>query len=240
MIIVSNEKLIRRNGQIAKFTGLAGLVVLGGGIFILVTQPENYGVVWATVLAGFLLSQVGIYFTNRWGRRPRPDEHINLALKGLGESYSLYHYTTPTPHVLIGPAGIWVLLPHYQRGTIIYENGRWRQKGGGFLLGYMKMFGQEGLGRLDVEIEGEIGVVKKFLTKCLPDTEIPPIQAALLFTDERVELLNVDDATTPTLQVKKLKELIRKAAKGKPISPARVKDIQDAVNLKIGFTKDIE
>jgi len=232
MNIISNEKLIRRNGKIAQYTGIAGLAVLAGGVFILVTRPQSYGLVWVTVLVGFILSQVGIYFTNRWGRRPRPDEHINNALKGLGDTYSIYHYTTPISHLLIGPAGIWVLLPHYQRGSITYENGRWRQKGGGFLLGYMKMFGQEGLGRPDMEVGAEIDTVQKFLKKCMPEAEPPAIQAALLFTDERVEL-NVDDAPTPTLKVKELKELIRKAAKGKPISSARVKEIQEAVNQKV-------
>ena len=227
MNIVTNEKKIRRNARIAQVSGLLGLVVLGGGMVILFTRPESYALVWGTVLIGFLLSQVGIYYTNRWGRHPRPDEHLTNALKGLGDNYTLYHYTTPTSHLLVGPAGIWVFLPRYQRGKITYEKGRWRQKGGGFLLQYLKVFGQEGIGRPDLEIEAETESIQRYLHKRLPDTEIPPIQAALIFTDERAEL-EVENAPAPSLTPKKLKEFIRKTAKSTPLSLTRVKEVQAA------------
>jgi hypothetical protein len=225
MNIVTNERLIRRNAKIAQFTGLGGMVVLAAGMVVLFTRPESISIVWSTVIIGFILSQVGIYFTNRWGRRPRPDESITGALKGLGDNYTLYHYTTPTPHLLIGPAGIWVLLPRYQRGTITYQNGKWRQKSSGFVHGYLRLFGQEGIGRPDLEASAEVDSIKRFLKKNLSEEEIPSIQAALVFTDDRVTL-DTDDAPLATLPVKKLKEFIRKTAKGKPIPTTRVKDIQ--------------
>lgn len=225
MKIVSNEKLIRRNERIAKYTGLAGLAVLLVGVYLFFTNPENFALIWAIVLLGFIFSQVGIYFTNRWGRRPRPDEHLNQALKGLDNNYALYHYITPTPHLLVGPAGIWVLLPRYQRGKISYEKGRWRQRGGGVFLTYMKFFGQEGLGRPELEIASEIESVQNLLKKEMPDKEIPPVQAALVFTDERAEL-EADDAPHPTVYARRLKEVIRKAAKAKALSTDRSREIQ--------------
>jgi hypothetical protein len=228
MNIISNEPAIRRNARIAQFTGLAGLIVLLVGIFLFFTPPEQFAIIWATVLVGFILSQIGIYFTNRWGRRPRPDEHLNLALKGLEGSYSIYHYVTPTSHLLVGPAGVWVLLPRYQRGKITYEKNRWRQRGGGFFLAYMKIFGQEGLGRPDLEIEAETESIRNYLAQKLPEDEIPEIQAALVFTDERAEL-DVNDAPIPTIYAKKLKEVIRKATKNKPLTNEKVRLIQQAI-----------
>ncbi len=229
MNIITNEKLIKRNTRIAQVVGLAGLVTIIASMVLLFTMPSQIALTWGLLLVGFLLSQVGIYFTNRWGRRPRPDEHITNALKGLGRDYSLFHFTTPTPHLLVGPAGVWVLMPHYQRGTITYDRGRWRQKGGGFLLSYMKIFGQEGLGRPDLEIDAETESIQRFLKKLLPESELPQVQAALVFTDERTELMDVDEAPAPTLPAKKLKEFIRKTAKNKPLSSLKVKEIQDAV-----------
>ena len=228
MNIISNDKLIRRNARIAQITGLGGLVVLLIGIYVLFTRPNEIAIIWGTVIVGFMLSQVGIFFTNRWGRVPRPDQHLNSALKGLDSNYSIYHYLSPTPHLLVGPAGVWTLITHYQHGTITYERGRYRQRGGGFVLGYLKVFGQEGIGRPDLEVETEKEAVTKFLKKRMPDKEIPPVQAALVFTDERANL-ETDDAPMPTLTSKKLKEFIRKTAKAKPLSTVHIREIREAL-----------
>lgn len=232
MNIIQNDAVIRRNAKIAQLTGFAGLGVLLVGVYFFITQPEQFALIWGIVMVGFIMSQVGIYFTNRWGRRPRPDEHLNSALKGLDNNYTLYHYSTPTSHLLVGPAGVWVLMPKYQRGTITYENGRWRQRGGGFFLGYMKIFGQEGLGRPDLEVASEIESVKRFLEKKLPDQEIPTVEAALVFTNESAEL-KAEDAPAPTVSPKKLKELIRKSAKSKPITNDKAREIQQAISEDI-------
>ena len=57
----------------------------------------------------------------------------------------------PTAHLLVGPVGVWVLMPRHQAGRITYDENknRWRQKGGNF---YLKIFAQENLGRPDLEI----------------------------------------------------------------------------------------
>jgi hypothetical protein len=229
MNVITNQALIRRNARIAQFSGLAGLAVLLGGMYFLFVQPEQFAIIWVMVLLGFILSQVGIYFTNRWGRRPRPDERLNQALKGLDHNYTLYHYTSPTGHLLVGPAGVWVLLPRYQRGTITYDKGRWRQKGGGIGLAYMKFFGQEGLGRPDLEINAEVDSVEKFLKQHMSEEELPPVQAVLIFTNEKVNLQDVDDAPTPTMLPKKLKEFIRKQVKARPVSMDKIRKTKDAL-----------
>jgi hypothetical protein len=234
MNVMTNQALIRRNARIAQFSGLAGLAVLLGGMYFLFVQPEQFAIIWLMVLLGFILSQVGIYFTNRWGRRPRPDERLNQALKGLDHNYTIYHYTSPTSHLLVGPAGIWVLLPRYQRGTITYEKGRWRQKGGGIGLAYMKFFGQEGLGRPDLEINAEVDSVEKFLKKNMPEQDIPPVEAVLIFTNEKVNLQDVDDAPTPTLQPKKLKEFIRKQVKARPVSTDKIRQVKALLESQDG------
>ena len=218
MLVVNNEKTIQRNARIGQVTTILSLAILAGGMYLSFQDTEKYFIYSITaLLIGFILSQIGIYFTNRWGRRPRPDEHISSALKGLDKRYSLYHYMTPASHLLLGPAGVWVLLPKHQRGTITYEKNRWKQKGGGLLVSYLKIFAQEGIGRPDLEIVSEIDVLQKFLNKNYPDIEVPEIEAALVFSNEDADI-QADDAPSPTLHMKKLKDFIRKTAKAKPVS----------------------
>ena len=127
MNIFRNDKLIKRNSLIAQVSMLTGLAVLGIGMYFSFKTPDNYRLSLGALLLGFLLSQVGIFFSNRWGRRPRQDELLDAALKGLDKRYSLYHYTSPVNHLLVSPSGIWVLMPYYRRGTISYENGRYKR-----------------------------------------------------------------------------------------------------------------
>jgi len=225
MKIVKNEKKIKRNATIGSIVTIVSLATLGLGMYITFSKPELIYLSIIALVIGFILSQIGIYYTTRWGRKPRPDELLDQSLKGLNQRYILYHYHTPAAHLLIGPAGIWTLTPKHQRGTITYEKKRWKQKGGGLLQGYLRLFAQEGIGRPDLEIESDIDQLSKFLKKRLPDIEIDPINAALVFFHPDV-VLQVEDAPTPTLFSKKLKDFIRKKAKEAPLSPEIYEGIQ--------------
>jgi len=228
MKLVLDEKIIKRNTAIGRYSSLVALLILGGGMYVTFAFPEQVTLSFGALLVGFLLSQFGIYFGNRWGRRPRTDERLTANLKGLTKDYSLYHYASPVSHLLVGPAGVWIIEPYYQRGTITYEKGRWRQKGGGFLLSYLKIFAQEGLGRPDIEIESDTESLKKFLTKQLGEGQVPPINTVLVFTDERAEL-KADDAPHPTLKLGALKEFFRKTAKSTPMSAPDFKRVTDVL-----------
>ena len=225
MKIIKNEKLIKRNAKIGQFTSMGALVVLGVGMYISFTQPELFVWAVAALLVGFTLTQIGMYFGNRWGRSPRPDEKLDAGLKGLTKDYSLYHWTTPVSHLLVGPAGIWVLLPYHQRGQVAYSKKRWRMKGGGFLQGYMRIFGQEGLGRPDLEAEAEINSIRKALAKELEEDEIPEINVALVFTADEVEV-EAEDAPIPALLLKKIKDFFRQKAKEKPITAEELEKVK--------------
>ncbi|MEI7989944.1 MAG: hypothetical protein WCI88_12975 [Chloroflexota bacterium] len=232
MKIITNDKLVQRNALIGRYAGMAGLVVLAVGMYISFTQQET-GVMyaWICLIIGFALAQFGIYFGNRWGRKPRPYEAITRELKGLDGNYALYHFKTPAAHLLVGPAGVWALFPFYQRGTIVYEKGRWKQKGGGFMLSYLKIFAQEGLGRVDLDVEAGLDSLKKYLSKKLPEDAVPEVQVAILFTNEQA-VIEADDAPYPTIPVGKLKDLIKKSAKTNPLSLPKAKAVMDAIEME--------
>jgi len=229
MEIIKNEKMIKRNATIGSIITITSLVTLGGGMYITFSKPELLSLSLIALLVGFILSQVGIYFTNRWGRKPRPDQMLDGALKGLDKRYAMYHYITPIAHLLIGPAGIWILYPKHQRGKITYHKNRWRQKGGGILQGYLRLFAQEGIGRPDLDIESDTTRLEKFFNKNLPDLEHPQINSVLVFLHPDI-VIDADDAPSPSIFSKKLKDFMRKTAKEKSLSPDIYGQIQEAIN----------
>lgn len=228
MYIISNDRLIRRNNRLGLIATIAGLVVLGIGMYISFTKPKLISISMLALLAGFILSQVGIYYSNRWGRSPRPDEVLSEVLKSLDNKYSLYHFCSPVSHLLVGPAGIWILQPHIQKGTITYEKGRWKQRGGNW---YLKIFAQEGLGRPDLEVSGEQNALAKFLKENFPDEDLE-INTALVFLNPKVEIAISEDDVLPaeTIHITKLKDFLRKSVKTKALEPEKINQITSLLN----------
>jgi len=228
MKIIKNEKLIKRNGQIGSWTSIGALVVLGVGMYISFTRTDLFVYSIVALLLGFTLTQIGMYMGTRYGRRPRPDERLDAGLKGLQNEFVIYHYMAPASHLLVGPAGIWVLLPYHQRGQVTYKKNRWRMGGGGFLQGYMRIFGQDSIGRPDIEMESETNAVKKYLEKQLEGIDVPEINIMLVFTDETAQI-DAEDAPVPTLKLKEIKEFFRKKAKEKPIGQTQLAAVKAAL-----------
>jgi hypothetical protein len=224
MKIIKNEKLIERNGKIGQYTSLAALVVLGAGMYISFTKPELFIYSVVCLVIGFVMTQVGMYMGSRWGRSPRPDEKIDSGLKGLHSEFNMYHYSTPVSHLLVGPSGVWVLLPYHQGGNVAYAKNRWKLSGGGFMQAYMRIFGQEGLGRPEVDAEGESQTLRKFFAKKLDEAEIPEIKPLIIFTNDDVEV-DAGDSPIAAMKLKQLKEFLRQGAKNRALSAAQIEKI---------------
>ncbi len=150
-------------------------------------------------------------------RSPRPDELIDKNLKGLGRDYIVYHYVTPAAHLLVSPAGIWTIITYYLAGTITYEKKRWRVRGGGFTQSYLRAFGQESMGRPEMDSTNEIESVTKHLKRLLPEnTKIPEINSILLFVNPKTEL-KIENAPLLAMQPQDLKEFLKTRAKENPL-----------------------
>jgi hypothetical protein len=228
MKIIKNEKLIERNRKIGSWTSLAALIVLGLGMYISFTRTELFIYSLAALLIGFTLTQIGMYMGNKYGRSPRPDEKLDTALKGLPNEFTIYHYNTPASHLLVGPAGVWLLKPYHQRGQVSFQKNRWRMSGGGFLQSYLRLFGQESMGRPEVEIENEITSLKKQLAKQMDESEIPETIALMVFTSDQVEI-DAGDSPIPAIKVKQLKDFIRQRAKERLITQAQLAEVKAAL-----------
>jgi hypothetical protein len=224
MRIVSNQKTIKRNYKIGLYTSLASLVFLFGAVGLTLTfRPDYTTYSFGAMLMGLVLSQVGVYFANRWGKSPRVDERITQGLKGLDDRYTLYHYTGPVPHLLTGPIGIVVLVPQYQSGTVTYEKNRYRQQGVRLLS---KLVGQEGLGKPESEAKIYEEDMRKFLQKKLPENNLPEIQSVIVFTNPKASV-QAQEAPVPTMHVEKLKDFIRRKLKEKTVDMKVVYKLQE-------------
>jgi hypothetical protein len=224
MKIIKNEKLIKRNGTIGQYLSLGALVVLGVGMYISFTRPELFTISLVCLAVGFIMTQVGMYMGTRYGRSPRPDERLDAGLKGLHSDFHMLHYTAPVSHLLVGPSGVWLILPFQQGGQIFFDKKRWRVRGGGFFQAYMRVFGQEGIGRPDLEAEGEAASLKKFLVKNLGESNVPEIKPILVFTNEKVEL-EAGESPIPAMKLKQLKEFMRQGAKSRALTSEQVAQI---------------
>jgi hypothetical protein len=238
MKIVANQKLIKRNAFIGQATNILGLVAVGISIYLFLTtsktglESQQFYILITAVILSLIFTQISIYFMDRWGRKPRPDETIDKSLKGLGREYTIYHYVTPASHLLVGPAGIWALVAYYQAGTVIYERKRWRMRGGGFIQGYLRIFGQGSIGRPDLEAESEISLTKRYLEHKTNGVEAP-VQAALLFINPRVKI-EAENAPLPAFAPKDLKDFMRQRAKEKPLTPLTLETIRQALPKPTG------
>jgi hypothetical protein len=224
MKIIKNETLIKRNGQIGRWLSLGALGVLGLGMYLTFVRPELFTWSMICLVAGFIMTQIGIYMGSRWGRSPRPDEKLDAGLKGLHSEFSIYHYSTPVSHLLVGPSGVWVILPYHQGGRIYYDGRRWKNKGGGLFQAYMRIFGQEGLGRPDLDSESEVRVLRKYLEKRLDESAIPEIKPILVFTHDQVEL-EAGDSPVPAIKLKQFKDFMRQHSKNRVLSSERISEI---------------
>lgn len=203
MRIITNEVLYKRNARVALAGNLLGMALLVASIYVLFLTPDDFARYILFLLGGVIFTQVGMYF-NRWNKRP--DRALGRALKSLDNSYTLYNYTSPASHLLVGPSGVWILLPRQTRGTITYDSKRGKWRAGDVKL--RRRFGQEAIGNpvQDATIEAEI--LDRWLAKYWKGKPLQ-VSAALVFTDESANV-EVATAALPTASVKKLKQIVTK------------------------------
>jgi hypothetical protein len=213
MQINRNEGLVRRRKRIGQITSLLGMGVLVGGMAFTWLAPRWEVPLQLTVyipilslLVGFVLSSIGIYFTNHWGRSPRPDELIDQSLKGLGREHKLYHFAFPASHLLLTPRGLVVLIVRSEPGEYRVEGDKWRQRFS--VRRVLRFMGQEGLGNPTKEARYQIEKMRRFLGKHAAGLKETPISAIIVFLASAVDL-TVGETHVPVLRAAKLKGFLR-------------------------------
>ena len=102
-------------------------------------------------------------------------------------------------------------------------------KGGGFLQNYMRIFGQENLGRPELDAENEVRTLQKFFAKKMDESDIPEIKPILVFTTDEVEL-DTGDSPIAAMKIKQLKEFLRQGGKNRALSSEQISEINKALS----------
>jgi len=232
MRIVSNEKLIRRNVAIGKYSLWAGTALLVGALvinllaFTRLNDTTFITYVIAAFFVGFTLTNIGTLYNNRWGRRP--DRGLAEALKGLDDKYTLYNYRLGAPHVLVGPSGVLILHPKFQVGPVIYDGKRWQNPGARRMM--FGLFNPDPLGNPVSETAGAVEAFNRFTQKQAPDLKVAP-QALIVFLSPRAEV-EAKDSAILALHVKQLKDYVRKLPKDLALSSANLTRLEAAQAAK--------
>jgi hypothetical protein len=213
MRIVRDDEMIARRRRVGQVASLVGLGILGAGMVIVFFGPR-WGIpveiaVWVplgTLLIGFVLSQVGLYYTNRWGRTPRPDQLLDASLKGLGKEYKIYHYVLPAPHVLLTPEGPVVIVVRLERGEITATGEKWKQKQSAWRI--LTFLGREGLGNPTREAQYLVQQVQRLIGEHLEEPVEGAVDGVIAFLADQITL-NVEDTPVPVVRGAKLKGFLR-------------------------------
>jgi hypothetical protein len=179
MKILLDAERLRRRARLAHSASLGGMLAMLVSVAVPLWRPSLATACLVLLMVGLTVSMLGIGAANRWVKRPRPEEVIRLALKGLAGGHRLYHYLLPADHVLLTPSGVVVIHPVTLDGAFTYRGGRWHQR---FSLSRATRFLVEpSLGDPTLQAKSAAAAVREFLGARLPHTT-PPISPVVLFT----------------------------------------------------------
>lgn len=229
MYIYTNEKKLNKYKKLSTYITIASFVILIGGA-VAAFSPKYIGISFICLIIGFITSQISISITSKWGRQPSNNNIFNVKLKGLSDNFSIYHYMEPVDHLLVGTAGCFILMPYFVGGQISYDEKkqRWTQKKASFL---MKLFGQESLGRPDLECDEAIKAVRDYFIEREIDFPEDKIHPVLVFINPQAEIDKEANFRYDTIPLDKLKETIRNYAKADRLDPAFIDEITDKLPL---------
>jgi hypothetical protein len=222
MNIITNQKKINRNARVGYWASISSPTLLMISAFTLYKYPDQVLLSMVLFLLGTLSYGVGMSF-RKYSRRE--ETVLNQVLKKLGKEYSLYHFISPVSHLLVGPVGIWILVPKLMRGIVTYNEKRKKwQLSQDRTSRKVFSFMNEGIGDPKRDILTEAEKLDRYLRKHWTLEEKPNVQAALvIFHPEAV--VEADNAPIPTVHATKLRAFIRDQEKTNSVSNTALREI---------------
>lgn len=218
MKLVINEKYIKKHKTIGNVATFSSLMILALGLFFAFSRDMTRVIYsYVALVVGFVLTQVGMYYVNRFGRNPRHDEELTAAFEKIRDDYTFYVFSTPVPLLLSGPCRMWIVTPMTATGTISYENGKWRQKGGNALLRFMS---QERIGDPEKDLQEKEQTLRNYLSsKGIPVEAQPEIQHVMVVITKKTELGDISGAPVPIVDLEEVKRYIRRVDREQCTAP---------------------
>lgn len=197
MQVITHEAMIQRNRKISQASFLFSLVALLAaflfGNALAGNDPNTAFYFQCGILPTlFLVILFSVRMANNWIREPLPWDSIQEAVRGLSSNARLYHFVFPARHVLIAPAGVFVIYPLFQERPLRIKNNRWSMPGSLFsaIFTFMR---QENIGDPFREAKAEAEIMQRVLDTRFPDSGIE-VQPIIFFTSKRAKEVEIDEA----------------------------------------------
>jgi hypothetical protein len=207
MKVYVDRKKIGTRAELSNLASIGGLVLLLGSVLLplfLAKIPKIANISFLLMVVGLGTAMVGIFYANRWVRRPRPEDLLDKSLKSLADSYHLYHYPAlPADHLLLTPNGVVLLETIGLAGNFSYKGGRWREA---MTIGRaLRSIVEEHVGDPIKSALRSETVLRERLAKVVEDTL--PIKPVVVFVHPNAEL-EVENAAIPVVRGEKLKKQV--------------------------------
>jgi len=197
-----DQQKVQKRARLSNLASLGGLVLLLASVLLPVFLPAMAKAAYVLMIVGIGVSMIGIYFANRWVRKPRAEASLPPALKSFDEKYRLYLYPSlPCDHILLTPAGVVALETSNLAGQFSYRDGQWKEAMG--LGRALRLIVEEPVRNpipTAKELEQELGQV--FSNELGSDVAIP-IKTVFVFLHPGTKL-DVKDSPVPICRVEKL------------------------------------
>ena len=202
-VIIDRQKVNTRT-QLANFASVGGLIMLLASVVIPLFLPGWINFSSVLLVVGLGAAMIGIYFANRWVRKPRPEESLDKALKSLDDHYHIYHYPSlPCDHILLTPTGVIALEVVNLSGSFSYRNGQWKEA---MTIGRaLRYIVEERVGDPMAFSHGIVQELKRRFGKELGGKTKLSIKALTVFTHPTVEL-DIEGTALPVCKIEKLRK----------------------------------
>ncbi|MDD5468563.1 MAG: nuclease-related domain-containing protein [Anaerolineales bacterium] len=184
---IIDRKMVQRRAAISNAASVGGMLIL---LVSVVLPMFNADLVTASNVlmgAGLATAMLGIYYANRWVKKPRPEDILDKELKGLRNNHRLYHYSRlPCDHVLLAPNAVVIIETVNLAGEFSYSGGRWRER---ISLGRaLRYIVEEHLGDPIKAARSAQGVLQQRLGAAIPGGEAIPVHPLVVFTHPAAQI----------------------------------------------------
>jgi hypothetical protein len=231
MKIIIDRQTLARRARLSHAASLGGLLVLLSSVGISLWQPTWALVTGLLLFSGGVLAIIGIYFANRWVKKPRPEDVLDQALKGLDDRHRLYHYNLPCDHLLLTPGGIVTIEIVSLEGVFTYRDRKWRQKMTPSRA--MRFFVEERLGDPIDRALACSRSLKARLVEEIPEAAGLEARGMVVFTNPYAEL-QIENAPIPVCKTDKVRARLPKDGSKLPVDV--YKQVQEKLDVLGGFS----
>jgi hypothetical protein len=222
MRVIVNEAIVEERVGMARRAVTIGLMLLIAATLLSFTRRFVL-LAYGLLLPGLIVINWGTRTAGKWLRKPRVDQTLAKALKGLGRGHRLYSYLLPAEHVIISPTGLFILKVKLQDGKISCHGEKWHRR---FTLGLLlRLLSEERLGNPSKQARSETEQVRHFVTSHLPDIDVS-MQPVVVFANPRAQL-DVTEPTVPVMPLPDLKAYLRRSAEEKAMPRETLKALTD-------------